>query len=48
MQPVISDLVQRYENGRLSRRELIQGLGAGRRWLRDSAARAGRANCERH
>jgi catechol 2,3-dioxygenase-like lactoylglutathione lyase family enzyme len=26
MKPVISDLVQRYENGRLSRRELIQGL----------------------
>ncbi len=28
MQPVIPDLVQRYENGRLSRRELIQGLTA--------------------
>ncbi|MBX5462492.1 MAG: VOC family protein [Steroidobacteraceae bacterium] len=28
MTPIISDLVQRYETGRLSRRELIQGLAA--------------------
>jgi catechol 2,3-dioxygenase-like lactoylglutathione lyase family enzyme len=28
MLPIISDLVQRYESGRLSRRELIQGLTA--------------------
>ena len=26
MKPIISDLVNRYETGRLSRRELIQGL----------------------
>lgn len=26
MKPIISDLVERYETGRLSRRELIQGL----------------------
>lgn len=26
MKPIISDMVQRYESGRLSRRELIQGL----------------------
>jgi catechol 2,3-dioxygenase-like lactoylglutathione lyase family enzyme len=26
MKPIISDLVQRYESGRLSRRDLIQGL----------------------
>jgi len=28
MTPIISDLVHRYETGRLSRRELIQGLAA--------------------
>ena len=26
MKPIISDLVERYDRGRLSRRELIQGL----------------------